>query len=40
MISHDVQAAVRDADRVVVLDRDVRFNGTREQYAQGRKDNA
>ena len=40
MISHDVQAAVRDADRVVVLDRDVLFNGTRQAYAQWRKENA
>ena len=40
MISHDVQAAVRDADNVVVLDREVRFNGTRAAYAQWRKDNA
>ena len=40
MISHDVQAAVRDADKVVVLDREVRFDGTRAAYAQWRKDNA
>ena len=40
MISHDVRAAVRDADRVLVLDRDVRFNGTREAYGQWRKDHA
>ena len=40
MISHDVRAAVRDADNVVVLDREVRFNGTRAAYAQWRKDNA
>ena len=40
MISHDVQAAVRDADNVVVLDREVRFHGTRAAYAQWRKDNA
>ena len=40
MISHDVQAAVRDADKVVVLDRGVRFDGTRAAYAQWRKDNA
>ena len=40
MISHDVRAAVRDADRVIVLDRAVRFDGAREAYAQWRKDNA
>ena len=40
MISHDVQAAVRDADRVIVLDREVRFDGPRALYAQWRKDNA
>ena len=40
MISHDVQAAVRDADKVVVLDRGVRFDGTRAADAQWRKDNA
>ena len=40
MISHDVRAAVRDADRVIVLDRSVRFDGAREAYAQWRKDNA
>ena len=40
MISHDVRSAVRDADKVVVLDREVRFDGTRAAYAQWRKDNA
>lgn len=40
MISHDVQAAVRDADRVIVLDREIRFDGSRELYTQWRKDNA
>ena len=40
MISRDVRSAVRDADKVVVLDREVRFDGTRAAYAQWRKDNA
>lgn len=40
MISHDVDAAVSDADRVVVLDCAVRFDGTREAYARWRLEHA
>ncbi len=40
MISHDVQLAVRHADRVLVLDRTLRFNGNPEQYRAWRREHA
>ena len=39
MISHDIEPAIRDADRVLVLDRQVRFSGSVEQYRDLRLEN-
>lgn len=35
-ISHDVEAALQGADRVIVLERSVQFNGTLEEYQEWR----
>ena len=40
MISHDVELALRDANRAIVLDQDIRFNGVVSEYKEWRKEHA